>query len=783
MLSTIYRLVAGTVIALSLFGAAGFAQASTLSSSQVSAIITLLKAFGADQSTIAHVQNALQHTATSTGPFGGATSTSTVASHRCIDLSHNIHFGSTDADTDGDVTRLQQFFGNFGSTTGYFGHLTEQAVQNWQASHHIVSSGSASSTGFGYVGEKTRSAMRCATVATTTSTAATTTPSTTTADPVISIATPVAGTSVAQGSTLNVSWSAQNVPSGATVGLYLVDTTTGTRASNHLVVGQPTTGSYTWHVPSTIILGDLGRTLTPGQYQIQVALLPANYCVVPADGLPQSCAAGTTDQPIVHALSGTFTILAANVTTASTTTTATTTTAGVSTATIDPDSLVSNSGTAFSTVSGSASNLSSNDPSNNYLYIVLIPASALYVGSTDIDTIRTLFASSNHPASLAAVTVPVTNGRWTGTIATPQLGSYRVLVYNPNPLGSKLPLTTGTLIVTASTSATSVTSVVTIDPGSLTSTMGTATTLTGTATNVSTLGILVTVGPSSDGLASSNTFKVGVTNGRWSVPVVLPAAYGCASTNACQTSSLTTLPPGSYPVRVYNNDARGVYGPVLASETLTVNTIASIPTPVASLPSARSYITSSPTNPAYYTLPTLLPDSTTFTITAWVKYTGTSCGTILSDSNGAGGGVVLAIDATHVYLRADKNGAKLSGSACGTLGAYAVPLSLFGVSDAWFPLQTTLSNSWHQIVWVNNGSGSVVYVDGAQVGAVAMTGSNVGSHGPASLGRMFDGASGSYPNGADYLNGSVMAQVYTTALSADQVKTLYGKGADTPANW
>ena len=46
-----------------------------------------------------------------------------------------------------------------GLTTGYFGALTEKAVQRFQKNHLIVSSGSPQTTGYGLVGPKTRSKL------------------------------------------------------------------------------------------------------------------------------------------------------------------------------------------------------------------------------------------------------------------------------------------------------------------------------------------------------------------------------------------------------------------------------------------------------------------------------------------------------------------------------------------------------------------------------------------------------------------------------------------------
>ncbi len=62
-----------------------------------------------------------------------------------------------------DVTVLQRFlakaYTNFPASTGYFGPITEQAVQEWQSEHSVVSSGSPATTGWGVVGAKTRAAI------------------------------------------------------------------------------------------------------------------------------------------------------------------------------------------------------------------------------------------------------------------------------------------------------------------------------------------------------------------------------------------------------------------------------------------------------------------------------------------------------------------------------------------------------------------------------------------------------------------------------------------------
>lgn len=75
----------------------------------------------------------------------------------CPTLSRNLHLGVSGP----DVSSLQHFLQSVGAytypvITGYYGTVTQQAVQQWQAQNGIVAYGSAATTGFGAVGPKTR---------------------------------------------------------------------------------------------------------------------------------------------------------------------------------------------------------------------------------------------------------------------------------------------------------------------------------------------------------------------------------------------------------------------------------------------------------------------------------------------------------------------------------------------------------------------------------------------------------------------------------------------------
>lgn len=98
---------------------------------------------------------------TATGATAGS---GTAAASVCPSLSRVLAYGAKGS----DVSSLQQFLAQDASVyperqvSGFFGALTQAAVQRWQAKNGIVSSGTPSSTGYGVVGPRTKSAMMSA---------------------------------------------------------------------------------------------------------------------------------------------------------------------------------------------------------------------------------------------------------------------------------------------------------------------------------------------------------------------------------------------------------------------------------------------------------------------------------------------------------------------------------------------------------------------------------------------------------------------------------------------
>ncbi len=87
------------------------------------------------------------------------------AQTRCTALVHELSKGTADADTGGEVSRLQSILAQDpavypeGLVTGYYGEATQRAVERFQEKHEIAQEGAA---GFGLIGPKTRAALASA---------------------------------------------------------------------------------------------------------------------------------------------------------------------------------------------------------------------------------------------------------------------------------------------------------------------------------------------------------------------------------------------------------------------------------------------------------------------------------------------------------------------------------------------------------------------------------------------------------------------------------------------
>jgi hypothetical protein len=206
-MSKLIKKVSITVVSiatvLSLSGAAGLVptvNAAALTSTQVSAIITLLQSFGADATTIANVQASLTGS-----PAVATTGTSSISVPDSLLSSSDLTVGSKGA----AVMDLQKFLnangytvaasgaGSLGNESTYFGNATKTALAKWQAAMGITPAS-------GYFGKLTRAKLSAMAAATTSGSGTTTTTGTTVTVPSGSgLSVSVASTNPATGSLIS----------------------------------------------------------------------------------------------------------------------------------------------------------------------------------------------------------------------------------------------------------------------------------------------------------------------------------------------------------------------------------------------------------------------------------------------------------------------------------------------------------------------------------------------------------------------------------------------------
>lgn len=303
-----------------------------------------------------------------------------VTSGTCLPLTHNVGLDDTDATTGGDVTRLQQFLATDhsiypeGLITGYFGPATLRAVQRWQARAGVVSSGDPDTTGYGYVGPKTRTAFAagCGSVITPPVVSATSTTTATSSPITITVQAPASG---AFGSLVSISWATNLAPAGSGVALWLSPATVSSSVRGGLIASNlAANSSYFWSIPAKVSGSDIQRilgiagcpqddisicpaSLASGAYKIIAELYtPASACLgglCPPGSAPQLLALSDVSFNLTDGitLSNTTTTSSA---TSSTATTTITTTATTSTTTTTTNTTVA-SGTALSCVAAHVS--------------------------------------------------------------------------------------------------------------------------------------------------------------------------------------------------------------------------------------------------------------------------------------------------------------------------------------------------------------------------------------------------------------------------------------------
>ena len=99
--------------------------------------------------------------ATPANPVVVRAGTDGVDSSTCPQIGRVLKMGTTGD----DVRRLQQYLARDpalypeGTVSGYYGGLTQAAVQRWQAKFNIVGSGTPATTGYGVVGPRTAAAI------------------------------------------------------------------------------------------------------------------------------------------------------------------------------------------------------------------------------------------------------------------------------------------------------------------------------------------------------------------------------------------------------------------------------------------------------------------------------------------------------------------------------------------------------------------------------------------------------------------------------------------------
>jgi plastocyanin len=223
----------------------------------------------------------------------------TINASSCPNIGRTLKLGSSGT----DVSRLQVFLAQDptvypeGTVSGYYGALTQAAVQRWQAKYNIVSSGTPASTGWGVVGPRTATAIAllCSTGSTTGQSAQTTSTGPTVGG--LLTVTPLSG---AAPLTVNVQTTVNTVDScvGATYVLNFGDGTQSTaiptQSGNCLPQLQSFTHTYTAGGTYTVVLA-----AGTHQSSATVTVTGGSNSGIPADSMQASITSGPAPLTVV----------------------------------------------------------------------------------------------------------------------------------------------------------------------------------------------------------------------------------------------------------------------------------------------------------------------------------------------------------------------------------------------------------------------------------------------------------------------------------------------------
>ena len=165
----------------------------------------------------------------------------------------------------------------------------------------------------------------------------------------------------------------------------------------------------------------------------------------------------------------------------------------------------------------------------------------------------------------------------------------------------------------------------------------------------------------------------------------------------------------------------------------------------------------------YLTVSKALPDSSNFTVEAWVTVTSAG-GVLFCDSTTlSGNDMWVALSPTQAVARGDKTGSvNAVGAGWATIGGIA------------FNNSTSLGSALHQVIYSAQAGNVSVYIDGALIGTSTATLTNNGSH-QLVMGEWSD--TGGASNIVDPYYGTISEiRYYNQAMSGTAVASAYAGG-------